>query len=123
MVIALAVEDDQYHTRAVELLPTMDQEQVTSDLVLSESVTGVGARLGFKSAREVFDNLYHNPAVKVVFLNKQLTERSLLTYTRYGGKLSFADAVSVRIMQDRKLKRIISFDSDFDDVEGITRIY
>lgn len=94
-----------------------------SDLVLSESVTWVGAHLGYKSAREVFDNLHRNPALKLIFLNKRLTERSFLTYTRYGGKLSFADAVSVGIMQDRKVRRIASFDSDFDDVEGVTRVH
>lgn len=94
-----------------------------SDLVLSESVTWVGAHLGYKSAREVFDNLHRNPALKLIFLNKRLTERSFLTYTRYGGKLSFADAVSVRIMQDSKVRRIASFDSDFDDVEGVTRVH
>ncbi len=94
-----------------------------SDLVLSESVTWVGAHLGYKNGREVYDNLFHNPVVKLVFLNTRLAQRSFVIYTRYGGKLSFADAVSVRIMQDRKVRRIASFDSDFDEVEGISRVH
>lgn len=123
MVIALAVDDDQYHPRAVELLPTIDEEQMISDLVLSESVTGVGARLGHKGAREVFDNLFHNPSVRVVFLNKRLAQRSISTYARFGGKLSFADAASVKIMEDNKLDKIVSFDSDFDGIDGVTRVH
>ena len=105
------------------MLPNFEADQMISDFVLSESVTWVGAHLGYRSAREVFDNLHHNPAVKLVFVNKRLAERSFQTYTRYGGKLSFADAVSVRVMQDSKVRRIASFDSDFDDVEGINRVH
>ncbi|MDG7005297.1 MAG: type II toxin-antitoxin system VapC family toxin [Nitrososphaerota archaeon] len=121
-VIALADEDDQFHRKAVELLPDLEKDQLISDLVLSESVTGVGSRLGYKEGREVFDNLFHSPSVKVVFLSKRLAERSALTYARYGGKLSFADAVSVRMMQDNNVRAIASFDSDFDGVQGVTRL-
>ena len=84
-IIALADEDDENHRRA-ESLPNLEADQMISDLVLSESVTWVGAHLGYKSAREVFDNLYRNPAVKVVFVNKRLAERSFQTYAKYGGK-------------------------------------
>lgn len=122
-MIALADEDDQFHKRAVELLPRLEAEQIVSDLVISESVTWVGVHLGYKSGKEVFDNMFQSPSVKVVFLNKRLTQRSMQTYTRYGGKLSFADAVSVRIMQDNRVKTIASFDSDFDGTEGVTRLH
>ena len=121
-VIALADEDDQNHDRAARLLPGLDPKQMISDLVLSESVSWVGAHLGYRSAREVFENLFQNPAIKVLFLNKGLAQRSALTYAKYGGKLSFADAVSVRLMQDSKVHEIASFDSDFDGVEGVARI-
>ncbi|HEV2139037.1 MAG TPA: type II toxin-antitoxin system VapC family toxin [Nitrososphaerales archaeon] len=123
LIIALADEDDQFHDKAVEILLKLEKDQIISDLVLSESVTGVGSRLGYKGGREVFDNLFHNPSIKVVFLNKRLAQRSVATYARYGGRLSFADAVSVRIMQDNKVRTIVSFDSDFDGVEGISRLH
>jgi predicted nucleic acid-binding protein len=41
---------------------------------------------------------------------------------KHGAKLSFADAVSVRIMHDMRIRDIASFDSDFDNIEGINRI-
>lgn len=121
-IIALADEDDQNHDRAVRLLPSLDPKQMVSDLVLSESVSWVGAHLGYRSAQEVFENLFQNPSIKVLFLNKRLAQRSALTYAKYRGKLSFADAVSVRLMQDGKVHEIASFDSDFDGVEGVARI-
>jgi predicted nucleic acid-binding protein len=89
--------------------------------VLSESVTAVGARLGSGPGKEVFDNLLYDPSVKVVFGNKRLYERALQLFLKYGGVLSFSDALSVRIMLDQKITGIASFDGDFDRVEGITR--
>ena len=44
-------------------------------------------------------------------------------YVKYNGKLSFPDALSVRIMLDLHIREISSFDTDFDTVEGITRIH
>lgn len=96
---------------------------MVSDLVVSESVTGVGALLGQNAGRKVFDNLVHDPTVKTVYLNKRLIERSLQTYVKYGARLSFADAVSVRIMQDMRIGEIASFDPDFDGIEGIARVH
>lgn len=98
------------------------EDKVVSDLVLSESVTGVAARLGRKAGIDVFENLFYESTTKVVFLNKRLCERSMHLYLKYGQRLSFADTVSVRIMLDGKMKSIVSFDSDFDGIEGISRI-
>jgi predicted nucleic acid-binding protein len=117
----LADESDQFHRKAVELLPKLAKNRTISELVLSESVTGVGARLGSGPGKEVFDNLLYDPMVKVVFGSKRLYERAVPIYLRYGGILSFSDALSVRIMLDQKIAEIASFDSEFDRVEGITR--
>jgi len=101
----------------------LEGQKVISDLVVSESVTGVGARLGQRAGREVFYNLVHDPSVRTVYLNRRLMEMSLQTYVKYGARLSFADSVSVRIMYDMAIKKIVSFDSDFDTVEGIERVH
>jgi uncharacterized protein len=89
--------------------------------VLNESVTAIGARLGNGLGKEVFDNLLYDPSVEVIFGNKRLYERALPLFLKYGGALSFADALSVRIMLDQEITEIASFDSDFDRIEGIAR--
>ena len=38
-------------------------------------------------------------------------------------KLSARDAIHVAVMEREAIKRIMSFDTDFDSVSGITRIY
>lgn len=121
-VIALADVDDQFHERAVKILPAVGLERLISDLVISESVTAIGARLGSKAAREVFENLAYDSSTKTVFSSKRLYERALSVYTKYDGHLSFADSVTVRLMYDQKIKEIVSFDSDFDRVDSLTRV-
>jgi len=44
-------------------------------------------------------------------------------FLKYDGTLSFADSVSVQIMKELKIEKIVSFDSDFDKVKEIIRIY
>jgi len=44
-------------------------------------------------------------------------------FLRYDGTLSVSDAVSVFIMEKKNINRILSFDSDFDKVEGVVRIH
>jgi predicted nucleic acid-binding protein len=121
-VIALADGDDQFHEKAVNVLPRLGPQRIISELVLSESVSAVGARLGVKAGRTVFENLLYDSMTKAVFGNRRLYERAMAIYARYSGRLSFADSVSVRIMYDEKVREIASFDSDFDRVENLVRI-
>ena len=121
-IIALADTDDQYHEKALEILPSLGSKRVISDLVVSESVTAVGGRLGVKAAREVFENLLYDSMTRTIFGSKRLHERSMSVFTKYGGRLSFADSVSVRLMYDQKIREIVSFDSDFDRVDHVSRV-
>ena len=122
-IIALADLDDKFHERAVNILQNVGSSPRTvSDLVISESVTAIGARLGAKASRVVFENLLYDSATKTIFGSKRLYERSLSVYTSYNGRLSFPDSVTVRLMYDQKIKEIASFDSDFDRVDHLTRI-
>jgi len=121
-LIALADEGDQFHNMAVELLPRLKGAKASSELSLSESVTGIAARLGAKAGMKAFENLMYDASTRVFFANKRLFERALPIFLRYSGRLSFADSVSVRLMYDQKIREIASFDSDFDNVENIVRL-
>ena len=121
-IIALADLDDQFHERAVKILPNLESQRLISDLVISESVTGVGARLGSKAAREVFENLAFDSTTRTVFGTKRLYERAMRIYTKYGGRLSLPDSVTVRLMYDQRVRKVVSFDSDFDRVDQLTRV-
>jgi predicted nucleic acid-binding protein len=59
----------------------------------------------------------------VVYVDKDLSFKAMETFLQYNGSLSFADVVSLEIMQLVGADTIVSFDSDFDKVKGIRRIH
>jgi len=48
-------------------------------------------------------------------------EKSMDTFLKYDGSISLADASSIEIMKKHGVKKIISFDSDFDKINEIDR--
>ncbi len=52
-----------------------------------------------------------------------MMERSMDTFLKYDGTISLTDSSSIEIMKKYHVKKIISFDSDFDKVQEIVRIH
>ncbi|MEE8402392.1 MAG: PIN domain-containing protein [Candidatus Hydrothermarchaeaceae archaeon] len=117
--IAIADRKDQWHERAREL-SKKTHEMIATELVLSESVTAVGARGGGKAGMTLY--AYVSDNCQVVFSDRGMLDRAMKIYLMYDGTLSLADAVSLIVMEDYGIKSILSFDSDFDRVKGITRL-
>jgi hypothetical protein len=119
--IAIADEKDQWHQRAKELAEKEAHGRLTvTDLVISECVTAVGARGGGKAGIALYEYIIDN--CEVVFTTKDILNDAMEVFLKYDGTLSVADAVSVAVMRSRNIKTILSFDSDFDKVKGITRL-
>ncbi len=118
--IAIADRRDQWHKRAVKISKNVDTELLVTNLVVAESVTAVGARGGGKAGLAVYEYISDN--CEVVFVTRDMLEDAMDIYLKYDGTLSVADAVTVLVMKKRGIKEILSFDSDFDKVENITRI-
>lgn len=119
-LIALVDEADSWHRRALKVSKDLPAGGIISDYVLLEAVTIIGHRGGGKAGRDLYESLMDN--FQVVYLDKDLLGGSMDVYLEYDGMLSVADAVSVEIMRRRGIKRVVSFDKDFDKVEGISRI-
>lgn len=118
--IAIADRRDQWHKRAVKISKNVDTELLVTNLVVAESVTVVGARGGGKAGLAVYEYISDN--CEVVFVTRDMLEDAMDIYLKYDGTLSVADAVTVLVMKKRGIKEILSFNSDFDKVENITRI-
>lgn len=121
--IALANEKDQWHKNALELSSAVEGGDaiLISDLVLSETVTCVGSLKGGKEGKIIHDYLRDN--CKIVFSNEELYDRAIVTFLKYDGTISFSDAVSIEVVHKYDISKIVSFDSDFDKVGGILRVY
>ena len=59
---------------------------------------------------------------EIVFTDDPLLSGAMEILLKYDGYLSLSDSVSVEIMRTKKIKKILSFDSDFDRVTEIQRI-
>jgi len=79
-LIALTNSKDRWHTRALELKEHLSDELVITDLVLSETITVVGALGGGKAAKEVFEFILDN--CKVEFLDKKSIKEVFKIYLK-----------------------------------------
>ncbi|NJD53423.1 MAG: type II toxin-antitoxin system VapC family toxin [Candidatus Methanoperedens sp.] len=118
--IAIAREKDRWHKDALKVSEKTRESLLISELIISESITIVGSFEGGKAGKILYEYFIDN--CKIEFLNKELMEKAVDTFLKYDGSISLADASSVGIMRKHGIKKIISFDSDFDKVNEIDRI-
>ncbi len=122
LIIAMVLTKDQCHKKAVQLIKEIDnKEKVISDLMVIESITSIGERSGGKEAINVFNYLQDN--FTVISTDFEFLKSIKRQYLKYDGTLSIADTTAVEIMKNMEITQIASFDSDFDKVEGVVRVY
>jgi predicted nucleic acid-binding protein len=122
--VALLDRGDKWHDRAKELSKQVTREELmTSGLVVSECITVIGSRGGGRVARALFDYIFDN--CRIVFLTKELLLDAMEVFLEYDGRVSVTDSGSVALMRAHDIENIVSFseDSDFDNIEGIVRIF
>ena len=120
--VALVDTKDQWHQKAKGLISVVTDETILiSDLIIVESVSIVGKRSGGKAGEQLYN--YFTDNCHIIHLDEKLLRGGMSEFIKYDGTLSVSDAVSVFIMKKKRLDRIVSFDSDFDKVDGIMRVY
>ncbi|MBU4221165.1 MAG: PIN domain-containing protein [Euryarchaeota archaeon] len=118
--IALARENDRWHKDALRISEKIRDSMIISELIISESITMVGSFEGGKAGKTLYEYFIDN--CKIEFIDEELMEKAMDTFLKYDGSISLADASSIEIMKKYGLKKIISFDSDFDKANEIDRI-
>ncbi|MBU4491373.1 MAG: PIN domain-containing protein [Euryarchaeota archaeon] len=119
--IAMAREKDRWHKDALKLAEKINDPLLVSDLIISESVTMVGSLEGGKAGKLLYEYFIDN--CKIEFIDSEMLAKGMETFLKYDGSISLADAVSVEIMKENRIKKIISFDGDFDKVREIERLH
>jgi len=93
---------------------------ITTDFVLDETLTLLKMRGGeTDSIVKAIHNILSSSVVTLIYVDEILFHAALSTYKKYE-RLSFTDAVTLTVMQQRKIREIFSHDSDFD-MRGIVR--
>jgi predicted nucleic acid-binding protein len=120
--IGLVDKRDQWHKNALNLKKYFESEEVViTDLIVSEVLTEIGKRKGGKEGHILYQFFKDN--CKIIYSTEQDFESAEKIYLNFDGKLSISDSLAVHYIYEMAIDRIISFDSDFDKIKNITRIF
>lgn len=113
---ALACASDQYHSSAKDILEKLlseDADLVTSNYIIVESCSLILKRLGF-DALKTFLNVVRQ-AISLQWVSQTVHEKAIQRLVRAGKRhLSLVDCASFNIMESEGIKRVFSFDPDFE---------
>lgn len=120
-IVALFVSNDQWHPHAIEIYEQIKNKKlIISKLVIAETITILKNKLKTKDIHEIYINISN--FFDVVDDNLNYNE-AMEEFVKYDSTISFFDAMYVAIMKKENIINIVSFDDDFDKVDGIVRIH
>lgn len=124
-LIALLRPQDDYHARAGELrkeLAMKPELLALSENVLGEFTTFVRRKYDAKTALKESLEVLESERLTLVFQTETEVLQALELLAKYSFA-SYTDALTISIMQSRGIRKIASFDSEFDKVQGVERIF
>ncbi len=120
-IVALFVSNDQWHLQSLKVYNKIkNQELVISNLVIAETVTVLKNKLKTKDISEIYHNLGN---IFKIIDDNLIFDDAMDIFTKYDSTISFFDAMYVAVSKKEGINEIVSFDSDFDKIEGIVRIH
>jgi len=128
VLLAALFEDDQDHDRGFEIVDGIDRGELPEGLVLSyalpEVLHPVQQSHGFERARDVLRRFEQSPRFHIEWLPKAQFQASLGVWERSAGAngAEFVDTAIVQFMRSNDIEYVYSFDDDFDEFDGITRL-
>jgi predicted nucleic acid-binding protein len=115
--LARYVQRDQFHAAAVNFwneLATAGVRCVTTNLVISETMTLLARRTSYKFAAERARQFYSSGALQIVRSDANDEASAIVLLENYAGqRVSFCDCVSFVIMRRLQLTDVFGFDSHF----------
>jgi hypothetical protein len=112
------VRKDQHHGEAMELFEGLGEEGreiLTSDYVISETVTRVRGLSGWKDALRVWEELESGQTAHVMEVNRDLRSEARRLFRKYRElPLSLVDCVSFALMARLGINEALTFDADFE---------
>jgi hypothetical protein len=116
---------DAHHRKATVVLKAVLKgglgKVYITDFIFSEVVTYIRRKVGQKQSIDAARMLLDSRHVEIVHTDENIFNAAFHMFERYTG-LSFTDAVSITVMKDRSIQRIISFDKGFDGVREVIRL-
>jgi predicted nucleic acid-binding protein len=132
-LVALVNHRDTWHAKAKVIFSKLDALNFTPiflDCVMNESVSILGRRAEEQGRSDEFSTALSNltgrvPKHEITWASKEiepLYDDILYLVETSNGKLNFHDALIALYCQEFGVELIFSFDTDFDDIDWLTRI-
>lgn len=116
---------ERRHERARNIVRGIDHGRLPTgritNYVVLEMLNLLDKRLGTGLASNTYRRLSESAGFETVQASDDDFRRAVDLFERYDG-LSFGDATTVAYMRRLGIEYLYSFDSDFDAVDGITRL-
>ena len=121
-LIGLMSDNDDYHEKAHQIRPVIDRERkLINNTVLVEVLNSLKKNNHKLELDEIMDALLGLD--KVVFLTDEDYDESFKLFKYYNLSVNYSDCTILKTMMDNNVSVVVSFDSDFDKINGIRRIY
>ena len=115
--VAVGSVDDERHARAKaewDRLITEQAQLVTSNYVISETITTVQGFAGHARAVELGEQLFNSQSLRRVRVDEALERTAWLLFKKYDDQeFSFIDCSSFAVMKAQGMKKAFAFDRDF----------
>ena len=115
---ALEDPDDRSHPEAVRIQRDLTAERpdlYTTNHVLDECVTLIGARLGARRAILFARDLMSSRLLRIVRTDEQMEQAALVLYERFSdARVSYTDCLSFTAMRARDIRCAFAFDRHFE---------
>jgi predicted nucleic acid-binding protein len=123
--IAAFLPRERFHEQARaawENFARQGRPLVTTDFVVSETLTHLRRRGGYRVARDVGDALLASRAIEIHCLSREQLDAAYAEFVRNASpRLSLCDAASFVLMREHRIDQAFTFDAHFD-AAGFERV-
>ncbi|MCE2983457.1 MAG: PIN domain-containing protein [Parachlamydia sp.] len=120
--LAGSFKKDQHHEDALKAWKSIKQEKIqcyTSNFVLDEFFTLLAKRVDHVTASKQAKALLNSSDIKIMRPTRETEVKASSFFNlSAGSKISFTDCVSFILMEEYRIERAFSFDSDFEKPGG-----
>jgi predicted nucleic acid-binding protein len=120
-LISLLTENEKNNQHSCEISENINEYRVINNIVLSETLNGIRRyekRLDFNKIYTII-----NEVMEIKYLKKSDYAEAVNIYSYYNGSINYSDCLILKTMQDNNINKILSYDDDFDKINGLQRIY
>lgn len=118
-LIALLITKDRFHKRAIEISQSINERKVINNTVLSETLNAFSGK-GGKVGKDLYDALIE--MFDIQYLTKDDYEDAINLYLQYDSSINYSDCTILSTMFQNNINQIVSFDSDFEKINGVSII-